>query len=44
VEAKQGAQARWGDDRIAYTEAKDEVIRNLMAHAESWARVKGWSL
>ena len=44
MEAKQSALARWADDRIAYTESKDEVIRNLMARAESWAPVKGWSL
>src|SRR5438445_1777049 len=44
MEAKQSALARWADDRIAYTESKDEVIRNLMVRAESWARVEGWSL
>lgn len=43
MEAKQSALARWADDRIAYTESKDEVIRNLMVRAESWARVVGWS-
>ena len=44
MEAKQSALARWADDRIAYTESKDEVIRNLMVRAESWARVESWSL
>ena len=36
--AKRAAAERWKDDRIAYTEAKDESIRKLMAAAEAWAR------
>ena len=32
--AKLSAAARWRDDRIAYTEAKDHQIRELMAVAE----------
>ncbi|GAC1650620.1 MAG: hypothetical protein NVS9B11_23670 [Candidatus Dormibacteraceae bacterium] len=31
---KLSAAARWRDDRIAYTEAKDDQIRELMAAAE----------
>jgi GrpB-like predicted nucleotidyltransferase (UPF0157 family) len=36
--AKRLAAERWSDDRIAYTEAKDDSIRNLTAAAEAWAR------
>ena len=43
VRAKKSALARWADDRIAYTEAKDGVIRNIMEGAESWALAQGWS-
>jgi GrpB-like predicted nucleotidyltransferase (UPF0157 family) len=31
------AAERWSDDRIAYTDAKDGTIRELMAEAEAWA-------
>lgn len=34
TKAKLAAAARWRDDRIAYTEAKDDSIRELMAAAE----------
>ena len=34
TKAKQAAAARWRDDRIAYTNAKDDAIRELMAAAE----------
>jgi len=44
LQAKQLAMARWADDRIAYTEAKDDVIRDIMARAETWARVVDWTL
>jgi GrpB-like predicted nucleotidyltransferase (UPF0157 family) len=40
---KLAAVARWADDRAAYTEAKDAVIREIEARAEDWARVRGWS-
>jgi GrpB-like predicted nucleotidyltransferase (UPF0157 family) len=43
LRAKLAALARWADDRIAYTEAKDGVIRNIDARAERWARDTGWS-
>ena len=35
--AKVAAAERWRDDRVAYTEAKDGEIRELMAVAEAWA-------
>lgn len=36
--AKVSAAERWRDDRVAYTEAKDGQIRELMAAAEVWAQ------
>jgi GrpB-like predicted nucleotidyltransferase (UPF0157 family) len=39
---KLAAVKRWGDDRAAYTEAKDEVIRDIEARAEQWAFATGW--
>jgi GrpB-like predicted nucleotidyltransferase (UPF0157 family) len=42
LRAKLAALARWADDRIAYTEAKDEVIRSIDARADVWARDSGW--
>jgi GrpB-like predicted nucleotidyltransferase (UPF0157 family) len=41
--AKELAATRWADDRIAYTEAKNEVIRHIMGRAEEWARNTGWT-
>jgi GrpB-like predicted nucleotidyltransferase (UPF0157 family) len=43
VTAKRLAVKRWSDDRVAYTEAKDRPIRELMVAAEAWARRTGWS-
>jgi GrpB-like predicted nucleotidyltransferase (UPF0157 family) len=43
VKAKLEAADRWADDRVAYTEAKDEVIGQIMARAEEWARQAGWT-
>jgi GrpB-like predicted nucleotidyltransferase (UPF0157 family) len=40
---KELAANRWSDDRVAYTEAKDGQIRELMVAAETWARQTGWS-
>jgi GrpB-like predicted nucleotidyltransferase (UPF0157 family) len=40
--AKLQAAELWRDDRVAYTEAKTEVILRLMAQAEIWARDTGW--
>lgn len=36
--AKMSAASQWRDDRVAYNEAKDGQIRELMAAAEGWAR------
>lgn len=36
--AKEAAAARWADDRAAYTEAKDGVIRAIMTRAQRWAQ------
>jgi GrpB-like predicted nucleotidyltransferase (UPF0157 family) len=40
--AKLDAAQRWRDDRIAYADAKTEVIRSLMRQAAIWARETGW--
>jgi GrpB-like predicted nucleotidyltransferase (UPF0157 family) len=40
--SKRLAADRWADDRVAYTEAKDGQIRELMTAAESWARRTSW--
>ncbi len=42
LQAKHAALARWADDRIAYTEAKDDVILAITAQADVWARHTGW--
>lgn len=44
LQTKESAAARWGDDRLAYTEAKGETIRRLTEAAEVWARQAGWRL
>lgn len=41
--AKLVALARWADDRVAYTEAKDDVVRRITEQAEHWALVAGWN-
>jgi GrpB-like predicted nucleotidyltransferase (UPF0157 family) len=41
LQAKLAAAARWSDDRIAYTEAKDEIIREITARAEMWEAQAG---
>jgi GrpB-like predicted nucleotidyltransferase (UPF0157 family) len=40
--AKLEAADQWRDDRIAYADAKTEVILPLIRDAESWARDTGW--
>jgi len=40
--AKLDAAQRWRDDRIAYADAKSEVISRLMERAEIWAVETGW--
>lgn len=42
-EMKQGAAARWREDRQGYTYAKTDLIMELMARAEAWATSTGWS-
>jgi len=39
---KLAALGRWADDHAAYTEAKDDVIRDIEALAEEWALSTGW--
>ena len=43
LRGKEWAAARWADDRIAYTEAKTEVIGPILVRAEEWARTTGWT-
>jgi GrpB-like predicted nucleotidyltransferase (UPF0157 family) len=43
LRGKEQAAADWADDRIAYTEAKSEVIRPIAGRAEEWARHTGWT-
>ncbi len=43
VAAKREAASKWRDDRAAYTDAKNDVIRAIMARAEAWALDTGWS-
>ncbi len=42
--AKQEAADRWRDDRVAYADAKTEVILRLTKDAEDWAGKTGWDL
>jgi GrpB-like predicted nucleotidyltransferase (UPF0157 family) len=42
--SKRLAAQQWSDDRVAYTEAKDGQIRELMVAAEAWARQEGWAV
>ena len=42
LRGKELAAARWADDRIAYTEAKTEVIGAIAVRAEEWAAKTGW--
>ena len=41
---KLAAVTRWADDRAAYPEAKDAVIRDIESRAEEWARATGWKV
>jgi GrpB-like predicted nucleotidyltransferase (UPF0157 family) len=43
LRGKELAAKEWADDRIAYTEAKTEVIGAIAARAEEWARDTGWT-
>jgi GrpB-like predicted nucleotidyltransferase (UPF0157 family) len=42
LHAKLQALEEWGDDRVAYTEAKDDVIASITHRAEEWAQSSGW--
>lgn len=42
LRGKELALAQWADDRIAYTEAKTEVVKAITVRAEEWARETGW--
>jgi GrpB-like predicted nucleotidyltransferase (UPF0157 family) len=42
LRGKELAAARWFDDRIAYTEAKTEVVGAILVRAEEWALKTGW--
>ncbi|MDQ6875831.1 MAG: GrpB family protein [Actinomycetota bacterium] len=41
---KRKAAALWADDMVAYTEAKDDVIRDALDAAQKWAAATGWGL
>jgi GrpB-like predicted nucleotidyltransferase (UPF0157 family) len=41
---KRAAAATWRDDRWAYTEAKTDVILDILDDAERWAGATGWTL
>ncbi len=43
VRDKELAAARWADDRIAYTEAKTEIVGKILVRAEAWALRSGWT-
>jgi GrpB-like predicted nucleotidyltransferase (UPF0157 family) len=36
--------ARLGQDRLAYTEAKNRFVAETLELAENWARERGWRL
>lgn len=40
--AKREAVETWGNDRVAYGEAKSDVILDQLADAERWAKETGW--
>lgn len=44
LRTKENAAARWGDDRLAYTEAKSDSIARLMNEADEWAKATKWSV
>ena len=41
---KRTAAIHWRDDRIAYTDAKGEIILPVLERAEEWARATGWTV
>jgi GrpB-like predicted nucleotidyltransferase (UPF0157 family) len=40
---KRQAAVLWRDDRMGYTEAKNDVILDLLGQAERWAEVENWA-
>ena len=36
--------SRWRDDRMGYTEAKNDLILDLLDQAERWAAARGWTV
>jgi GrpB-like predicted nucleotidyltransferase (UPF0157 family) len=40
---KRQAARDWRDDRLGYTEAKNDLILDLLAEAERWAAAEGWA-
>ena len=42
--AKREAASLWGNDRPAYTEAKSDVILDILAQAQAWATATGWGI
>jgi GrpB-like predicted nucleotidyltransferase (UPF0157 family) len=42
AEAKREAVRHWADDGWAYTDAKTDVILDILEKAESWAAGQGW--
>jgi GrpB-like predicted nucleotidyltransferase (UPF0157 family) len=44
ADVKADAAHVWADDRIAYTDAKNEVILDLLEAAQEWAASVGWSI
>ena len=36
--------SRWRDDRVGYTEAKNDLILDLLDQAERWAAARGWTV
>jgi GrpB-like predicted nucleotidyltransferase (UPF0157 family) len=43
AEAKREALRHWADDGWAYTDAKTDVILDILDSAESWAAKEGWA-
>lgn len=44
IAGKYAAALTWRDDRWAYTEAKTDVILDILEDAENWSRATGWTL
>jgi GrpB-like predicted nucleotidyltransferase (UPF0157 family) len=42
--AKRQAAKAWADQSAAYTEAKSDVILDLLSQAQAWADATGWAV